>query len=552
MTVEAMDIDSNPGLSLEGWLGSSEAQDLQRTLEEKILRFLFSTTPDDHQYQQMVQQLAWIGSKAKPLIAREIVELNTGSDSLVLHCGLGKQLRKSTSKICRFIAEHKTAILVGAGLCATGIGLAAVLGYSLTMCAGGIAVAGAGCIFDSKDKQTPNPKIPNIPSPSSSVEVAIGQQPFSSLLPKLDLPSIPNELLVNTEGIWANGQYYPTSDLMKGSLVTEELSKYPSTSPNYLCDSSKLFENQNPFLPSPQNYLGDVAKLSEDPPLHSNIVSSKTDGEGKNDSLASLPNPWRGDFSSPSDLAPNSLDPITGKPKYNDSRSRKFTILGKESSGLHIGWINGVNNSFEDSKDNGTYLQKLTGGYTVCGVYNCSHTIVWDVLEAGVLNYPGYSPNAARLLQNNWKAFHEANLDRPNAKFLQVCHSQGAIHVRNALERSPQEIRDRLMVVAAAPAAVVPKRLCFKSFNYASEKDFIYKLEPAPSQTVPYRLDGVIVPAVGEAIDDRGELIILEAHSEAQGIDHEFQSLTYQDALIKLLEDYKEHKGEYLPDENGN
>lgn len=555
MTVDTIDLDCSLCLSLEEWLRSSFAQETQRTVEEKILRFLFSTSPDDPQFQRNVEQLAWIGSneKAKPLIAREIIELNTTiAGSPVLHCGFGKSLRKGASKIGRFIAKHKMEILAGVALSATGIGIAATLGYTLSVSlgstAGGIAVYGAKSIFDSDDKHKPNKKIPNVPPPSSTVDMAVIGKPITSSWPKIDLPSVPNELLVTTEGIWADGQYYSTSDLMKDSLIAEELSKNRSTAPNYYSDSFNPLGNQNPFLLSPPHFLGDAMEVPELKELY--LPTESIPNQTGIDGLQGIsPDHWS-DFDAPSKYAPNSRDPITGSPSYNDSRSRKFTLHGKESSGLQIGWINGVGNSFDESKDNGSYLQKLTGGYTVCGIYNCSHTAPVDVLEAGVLNYPGFSPNTSRLLQNDWKSFHEANLCRPHAKFLQVCHSQGAIHVRNALENLPEAIRDRVIVIAIAPAAVVPKRLCFKSFNYASEKDFIYKLEPSPASTTPLRIDSLMVPALGESAEERVELIILEAHSNDKGIDHEFQSPTYQPVLDRILAKYEEHRGEFKPEES--
>lgn len=139
-----------------------------------------------------------------------------------------------------------------------------------------------------------------------------------------------------------------------------------------------------------------------------------------------------------------------------------------------------------------------------------------------------------------------------NLKLLHVCHSQGAIQTKNALEGLPEEIQDRIIVVAVAPAAIVPKRLCFKSYNYASEKDIVYKFDPGPPLPLEMGMaDDVMVPRFGEPLLGREELIILPAHPEAKGIDHEFQSPTYEPLLKKVLADYDKHKGEYLSEEKG-
>lgn len=211
-----------------------------------------------------------------------------------------------------------------------------------------------------------------------------------------------------------------------------------------------------------------------------------------------------------------------------------------------------MNNSLQESKESATYIQTLSGGHTVSGIYNCTNTPIVDALEAALLNYQGNSPNTAQLLRNEWKKFHEENRDRPNAKLLQICHSQGTIDVKNALIGSSLEIRDRVIVAAFAPAAVVPKRLCFQSYNYVSEKDFIYKLEPLlPPQVVSLTMDDVLIPTFGEEMGDRAEVIILAPHPGAKGIDHEFQSATYQPPLEKVIAIYRRNKGEYLPEDKG-
>ncbi len=233
--------------------------------------------------------------------------------------------------------------------------------------------------------------------------------------------------------------------------------------------------------------------------------------------------------------------------KILDLASVTFVIPGMNRG--YIGWINGINNTFEVAKRSGVYLQTLSDGHTISGIYNRTHTVAIDLLESSLLNHNGYSPVTNQLLQNEWTAFHETNRGNSSAKLLQICHSQGALHVKNALENCPPEVRDRVIVIAIAPAAIVPKRLCFKSYNYASEKDIIYQFDP----TFKYPLvkgvvDDVLVPRFGEiSPEDLAELVILKPHAEATGLDHSFQSPTYRKVLIEKLEDYLQHAGEYEP-----
>lgn len=521
MSIELIDLDSDNVLNITEWLKNEEVGELRRHLEERILRYLFSNDPVGTQFQQAVACLAWIGtsSQNKSLLERDISELKLFASNDVIQCDLSKGIRKAA----RFLAKHKTEILVGAALVATGVGIAAVTGYALSVGVGGVIVAGAGSIF-SKEEGEPNLHIPQIVPLCTKQDLAALQQAPVSPLPQLILPSSTSELLVTPEGIWANGQFYP-NQLLESSLFSEELAR-----------SSPFF----PYPNWPLAYGMESAVPGSQISLPESMASVFTPSE-----RAQVDLPMERVIPVPSDTI------STKEPKRFISCA--FTIPGTKSTSGHIGWINGICNNFEDSKNSGIYLQNLAGGHTISGVYNCTHSAIADLPESAFLNHFGFSPVTAKLLQNEWKTFHEANSDQPNAKLLIVCHSQGTIHVKNALEGLPAEIRDRVIVVAIAVAAVVPKRLCFKAYNYASEKDIVHKFEPGPARPLePYVIDDVIIPRFGDApIDDRAELIILPAHSAATGIDHAFQSPTFQDVLERALGDYEKHGGKYLPEEKG-
>ena len=126
------------------------------------------------------------------------------------------------------------------------------------------------------------------------------------------------------------------------------------------------------------------------------------------------------------------------------------------------------------------------------------------------------------LLLENWTEFHKQNVDRPHAKYLQFCHSQGAIQMKNALMHAPKEIRDRVIVVAIAPAAVVSKELCYQSYNYASKKDIVPFGELAFAGALSTN-EYSTSPVLEMAMEHHEELIILEPHPDATEMDHNFQ-----------------------------
>lgn len=180
------------------------------------------------------------------------------------------------------------------------------------------------------------------------------------------------------------------------------------------------------------------------------------------------------------------------------------------------------------------------------GVYNRSNSAFGDLLEVFFLNYAGIAPNTADLLLENWKRFHEENKDNPDAKYLQFTHSQGNILARDALMRAPQEIRDRVIIVAIAPAVIIPKGLCYERYHYASEKDIVHYGENLYTVTMAsFNDESERVQLLEQLIKNKNDLIILKAHPDATGIDHGFQSLTFLPVLKHHLDIHKVNKGIY-------
>ncbi|MES2273256.1 MAG: hypothetical protein V4487_03600 [Chlamydiota bacterium] len=211
--------------SLNEWLESEKAGKAQNQLEEKIIQMLFSQDPSSSVFQTTITQLAWLGSRPeqKYFLKREIIALNQVNEMGL--CGLWKDVCKVSRKVGHFIADHTVEIAAGIAICATGVGIAYVAGYTLSASVGGVVVAGAGSIFFSEEKKSS--KIPSIPFPDphacSREELAALQQPLSSLLPKVEFPSSVHELLVTADGIWANGQFFSTNALMKYSTFSSVL-----------------------------------------------------------------------------------------------------------------------------------------------------------------------------------------------------------------------------------------------------------------------------------------------------------------------------------------
>lgn len=111
---------------------------------------------------------------------------------------------------------------------------------------------------------------------------------------------------------------------------------------------------------------------------------------------------------------------------------------------------------------------------------------------------------------------------------MQVCHSGGALHVKNALLASPEAVQQRIIVVAIAPAVIIPRKLCFKSNDYISKQDFVTYLDRSGMQKYGDQLQ------------------ILKPDSELKWWhwDHDFLSSTFARELERHIDAYISIYGE--------
>lgn len=214
---------------------------------------------------------------------------------------------------------------------------------------------------------------------------------------------------------------------------------------------------------------------------------------------------------------------------YDDSTCYDLTGDGLPnlSNDLGIGFINGVWNDFKSARSSAQYVSRLAGGYNIHGVYNATHGTDVDIFECVLgLNFIATEP--VRQLHKMWNSFFEKS--SASSKFLMICHSQGAIHVRNALLDYPPDLRERILVVAIAPGGYIYKETCANVIHYRAEwwRDFV------PT------LDG---NGAGREID---KTVKLNSHTEAPSFDHEFMSPTYQERLRWHITNFIQTEGEML------
>ncbi len=225
---------------------------------------------------------------------------------------------------------------------------------------------------------------------------------------------------------------------------------------------------------------------------------------------------------------------------------------GIQRSDMGIGFINGIDNSMEFAMSHTDYIHTLAQGYSVELFYSQTNGMLADLQEAAFGNVS--SSKELDQLKDAWRLFDEANRGNPGAKYLQICHSQGGAYVKKALEESSQEIRDRVIVVNIAVAVIIPNALCYQSYNYASENDYINLVEIArnydPDLTMGLKQWAKMMKHRNEIIWIKGSFgpwWVPDLLYHLYSMHHEFQDPIFKDIIADHIAEYLNNNGNYAP-----
>ena len=216
----------------------------------------------------------------------------------------------------------------------------------------------------------------------------------------------------------------------------------------------------------------------------------------------------------PEDGAPNEA-PLGFVEKKAGKKDKIFFCGSKQIAELGIGFVNGILNSLQDAYNSTKKIAEMLDDHFVTFLYNESNGFICDLIRCAAELYFHWKSPAVIELQNKLMAyFAHAG---PNAMYYHICHSEGAIVTRNALEGLPDEIRQRIIVTAIAPGAYIPKNLAFRVTHYVSSRDIV-----------------PLFDFVG-AYKCRETIVVLDPHPDAPFFDHPFDSPTYESLRVQRL-----------------
>lgn len=171
-----------------------------------------------------------------------------------------------------------------------------------------------------------------------------------------------------------------------------------------------------------------------------------------------------------------------------------------------IGYCNGMCTTENQNWCNAEILSQMANKGKIESTFNPTNGFHHDIMRAFHSLYFYMASNVVVQLHVKWDKHFSMY---PNKVWLEICHSEGAINVRNALMCYNRDLCALIDVLAIAPAAYIDKHLCRNVDHYVSTRDFVPMLD------------------IAGRIRNNETTQVLSAHRDANFWDHDFQSPTY-------------------------
>lgn len=217
--------------------------------------------------------------------------------------------------------------------------------------------------------------------------------------------------------------------------------------------------------------------------------------------------------------------------KFEEGRLEKSTLLylskdlkidkkippGKNT--LSLLFVNGIQNSKNQCIDSASKICTFVDSKGIFAVYNSTGGLTRDLKEwfgaiskingliGPVITHP------VLIITNFIRQYFEG---RPYVRLIIIAHSQGCLHVKNALHELPNLLAKKIWVVQVAPApgSYLKSQSCYRESHITSN------LDPIGSSALLFRF---------------GNVKRLKADSKAKWFDHSFDSPTYLKEVDKIV-----------------
>lgn len=186
-----------------------------------------------------------------------------------------------------------------------------------------------------------------------------------------------------------------------------------------------------------------------------------------------------------------------------------------EKSKLGLGMVCGIGTDRGRMEELMAYASSIAGGLRVEGTFSPTKGLATDIRRANIsLNL--VATETSYLILDRWTKFFENNAS--DALYLELPHSRGCIDTELALVMAPKEIRERIIIVAIAPAKFISSAFCKDAVNYVTTHDIVPKLQKvlafakAPDPIVVNLDESSPIPKGAHGFDEKVYANSLENH----------------------------------------
>lgn len=180
--------------------------------------------------------------------------------------------------------------------------------------------------------------------------------------------------------------------------------------------------------------------------------------------------------------------------------------------GLHNGMYTSYTTAFNDACKLSTDCAQ---GHNLHCIYSATINLGWDMTSA-VLGQGGIATPPVIKLLEQWQDFFEKE---ENSRLLQICHSRGAAEVNNALSFLPEELKQRIIVIAIAPACLIESDQAYKVVNLV------------------ILADPIVQVAANRHLLDSEHTIKLNSHSDTIN-PHDMHGSSYRSKIEPMIDTY--------------
>ena len=131
-----------------------------------------------------------------------------------------------------------------------------------------------------------------------------------------------------------------------------------------------------------------------------------------------------------------------------------------------------MGNKLKQAHNSQIYLAKLAN-HNMVWVHSPTYGPFWDGMRYG-LGKLNVCTETVKEIKSLWYKYFK---DHPDGYISWTCHSRGVLDTRNALKAFPEDLRERIVILAVAPGCFIDKSLC-GSVTHLVSRDLVPGLSP--------------------------------------------------------------------------